>query len=487
VNTIDDAEPSLGFGPKVGTTLGERYRLSGPIAAGGMGEVWVATDRVLRREVAIKILRQDLVGAPGFLQRFRAEAWHTAALSHPGVASTYDYCEEWMDGRLVAYLVMELVRGEPLSALIARDGAMPVGVALTILANSADALSAAHRVGIIHRDVKPANILIVSGGAVKLTDFGIARASSSLPITEVGQVIGTARYMSPEQAAGRETSSASDVYALGVVGYEMLAGVPPFTADSPAALALAHIQQPPPPLPNSVPAPVRAAIAGALSKDPSVRPRDARSFAVHVRRLIAGLDAPTEPFQPLPPPVDGDRHDVTELADTATPAPTALLDRHQIVGQGLIGVDPRPSRRRRRRLLLAATCIAGLALLGAMTRGDHQLVGATRVPAPTTSTITTQLVAATPAVTVAVAPETVVGQPAVDVATALTTAGLVVRQQSVPGNGTPAGIVVAVDRTGMLPIGTTVLLSVSDGAPATTAAVPAQGNGKGKGKGKNKG
>ena len=218
------------------TSVGNgRYVLNRHIAVGGMGEVWQATDTLLGREVAVKILRAAFVDSPVVLERFRAEARHTAALSHPGIAGVFDYGEDLVAGRCVAYLVMELVAGEPLSEVIAHRGAMPLSTVLPMLAQAAEALHAAHEMGVVHRDVKPGNLLLLTGGAIKVTDFGIARAANSIPITEVGQVIGTAKYMSPEQASGAEATAASDIYSLGVVGYEMLAGRPPFTTENPAA------------------------------------------------------------------------------------------------------------------------------------------------------------------------------------------------------------------------------------------------------------
>ena len=194
-----------------------------------MGEVWAATDTVLGRQVAVKILRDELVDSPAFLARFRAEARHTASLAHPGIASVFDYGEDQQGDRCVAYLVMELVPGTPLSQVMAERGTLRLDFALSLLAQTAHALHAAHLMGVVHRDVKPGNLLLLDDGTIKVTDFGIARAASSVPLTEVGQVVGTARYMSPEQAAGTEVTPASDVYSLGVIGYEMLAGRPPFS------------------------------------------------------------------------------------------------------------------------------------------------------------------------------------------------------------------------------------------------------------------
>ena len=280
-----ETSPNPPSGEPQPRVLGGRYSLMKRIAIGGMGEVWAATDTVLGRQVAVKILRDDLVDSPVFLERFRAEARHTAALAHPGIAGVFDYGEDGEDDQRIAYLVMELVPGQPLSTVMAQRGTLPVNMALSLLAQAAEALHAAHLKGVVHRDVKPGNLLLLDDGTIKVTDFGIARAASSAALTEVGQVIGTARYIAPEQASGGEATAASDVYSLGVIGYEMLAGHPPFAADNVAALAMAHVHQPPPPLPASVPEAVHAVIAGALSKDPGDRPRDAREFAEQLRRL----------------------------------------------------------------------------------------------------------------------------------------------------------------------------------------------------------
>ena len=269
--------------------LGGRYSLFNRIAVGGMGEVWSAMDVVLGREVAVKILRDELVDSSGFLERFRNEARRTAALTHAGIASVFDYGEEAVDGVMKAFLVMELVHGDPLSLVLSKRGPLDVATALSVLVQSADALNAAHQSGIVHRDVKPSNLLMLRDGTVKLTDFGIARALNSVAITQVGQVVGTAQYMSPEQALGRDATSASDVYSLAIIGYEMLSGHAPFVGSHPAALAMAQVNQFPPPLPETVPNGVRALIERSLAKDPADRPRDAGAFALEARRLQASI------------------------------------------------------------------------------------------------------------------------------------------------------------------------------------------------------
>ncbi|MEN0104236.1 MAG: serine/threonine-protein kinase, partial [Curtobacterium sp.] len=225
--------------PTSGLTFGGRYQLSSRVAIGGMGEVWQATDLVIGRTVALKILKDEYLGDPGFLERFRAEARHAALVNHEGIANVFDYGEE--DGS--AYLVMELVPGEALSTMIEREHTLPVDKVLDIVAQTANALQAAHAVGLVHRDIKPGNLLITPDGRVKITDFGIARIADQVPLTATGQVMGTVQYLSPEQASGHPASPSTDIYSLGIVAYECLAGRRPFTGESQVAIAMAHINE----------------------------------------------------------------------------------------------------------------------------------------------------------------------------------------------------------------------------------------------------
>ena len=230
--------------PSSGITFGGRYQLGNRIAIGGMGEVWQATDLVIGRTVAIKILKEQNLGDPGFLERFRAEARHAALVNHEGIANVYDYGEE--EGS--AFLVMELVPGEALSSVLERDRSLSVDRVLDIVAQTAAALQAAHSAGLVHRDIKPGNLLITPDGRVKITDFGIARIADQVPLTATGQVMGTVQYLSPEQASGHPASPSTDIYSLGIVAYEALAGKRPFTGESQVAIAMAQInEQPPPP------------------------------------------------------------------------------------------------------------------------------------------------------------------------------------------------------------------------------------------------
>jgi hypothetical protein len=273
-----------------GSLLAGRYEITGPIAVGGMGEVWKARDRVLDRIVAAKVLKSEFTGDPSFLARFRNEARHTAALAHPNIASVFDYGETVDDTgtQQLAFLVMEFVEGQPLVTILHDEGALPVDWTLHVLSQSADGLSAAHRAGVVHRDIKPGNLMVRPDGVVKLTDFGIAQARDATPLTRTGMVVGTAQYLSPEQAQGMEVTSASDVYSLGVVAFECLTGARPFDGASQVAIALAHINRPPPPLPAHVPPAVRLLVERALAKDPGDRFPDGGAFAEAIRRVAAG-------------------------------------------------------------------------------------------------------------------------------------------------------------------------------------------------------
>ncbi|GAB3615603.1 hypothetical protein GCM10027416_01600 [Okibacterium endophyticum] len=267
--------------PTAGLTFGGRYELESRIAIGGMGEVWQATDLVIGRTVAIKILKDEYLGDPNFLERFRSEARHAALVNHEGIANVFDYGEE--EGS--AFLVMELVPGEALSTVLEREQVLPTDRVLDIVAQTARALQAAHAAGLVHRDIKPGNLLITPDNRVKITDFGIARIADQVPLTATGQVMGTVQYLSPEQASGHPASPATDIYSLGIVAYESLAGKRPFTGESQVAIAMAQINEMPPDLPATVPEPVRALVLSMIAKKPSDRP----SSTAHVARAAEAL------------------------------------------------------------------------------------------------------------------------------------------------------------------------------------------------------
>jgi serine/threonine protein kinase len=273
--------------------LGGRYRLKRKIASGGMGQVWEAEDTVLHRQVAIKVLSEELSSEPNSAERFRREARAAAGLSHQNVAGVFDYGED--DD--TQFIVMELVEGETLADRIRREGRFDPDEAVRIAAGIAAALVVAHEAGIVHRDIKPSNVMLTPQGEVRVLDFGIASASGPT-LTASGVTIGTAAYLSPEQAAGGRATPASDVYALGVVLYEMLAGRPPFTGETAVAVAAAHVSQEPPPIEDVAPdVPHHLALAchHALAKEPHQRPATAAEFAQMLRDDGAENERPAGP------------------------------------------------------------------------------------------------------------------------------------------------------------------------------------------------
>ncbi|WP_137146361.1 protein kinase [Mycolicibacterium sp. CR10] len=279
--------------PRVGVTLSARYRLQRLIATGGMGQVWEGVDSRLGRRVAVKVLKAEYSTDSEFVERFRAEARTVAMLNHPGIAGVYDYGETDIDGEgRTAYLVMELVNGEPLNSVIKRTGRLSLRHALDMLEQTGRALQVAHSAGLVHRDVKPGNILITPTGQVKLTDFGIAKAVDAAPVTQTGMVMGTAQYIAPEQALGHDATAASDVYALGVVGYESVSGKRPFTGDGALTVAMKHIKENPPPLPADLPPNVRELIEITLVKNPGMRYKSGGPFADAVAAVRAGRRPP---------------------------------------------------------------------------------------------------------------------------------------------------------------------------------------------------
>ncbi len=266
-----------------GAVLGGRYVLDRNIGNGGYGEVWHATDAVLLRPVAVKLLHPRYAQRSDALARFQAEARHAGALTHENVARVYDYGEP-AGGQ--PFLVMELVSGPSLQAVLA-GGPLCARRVADIVAQAAAGLQAAPAAGLVHRDIKPANIMLAPGGVVKITDFGIAHTVGSVPVTATGEVIGTPGYLSPERVGGQQGTPASDLYALGMVAYECLAGAPPFTGTM-VEVALAHRDRPLPPLPPSVPPGVAALVMQLAAKDPAWRPGSAADVAVWAGRLRDG-------------------------------------------------------------------------------------------------------------------------------------------------------------------------------------------------------
>ncbi|MEU4557258.1 protein kinase [Actinoplanes sp. NPDC023936] len=280
-----------------GVTLGGRYRLEERIAGGGMGDVWRGTDEVLGRTVAVKILLPALLDEPGFAERFRGEARTMATINHPGVVDVYDYGSD----QQLAFLVMEYVEGDALSRTLSRVGRLTPARTMALVAQAADALQAAHANGIVHRDVKPGNLLVRPNGTLVLTDFGIARSALVGQLTVAGAVLGTASYISPEQAAGDVATPASDVYALGVVAYQCLSGHRPFDGATPIEIAMKHVRETPRPLPGDIPPAVRAIVDRAMDKDPSGRWPSAAAMASVARQAAASLTSTVQPPISSPP------------------------------------------------------------------------------------------------------------------------------------------------------------------------------------------
>src|SRR5918996_49473 len=268
----------------IGRLISGRYRLIGPLGEGGMATIWRGLDEQLDREVAVKILRPQFSADPGFAARFKQEARAAGGLSHPNIVGVYDYGTDGPDGE--QYIVMELVTGRDLSAILRERHSLSIDDSVRIAIGVASALEVAHRKGIVHRDVKPGNILITDGGDVKVTDFGIARAVSEASMTVTGTTLGSVHYFSPEQARGDEVTGASDVYSLGIVLFEMLTGRRPFSGESAAAVALKRLNEDAPrpsAIGFTIPAGLEAILMRALAREPRARFPDAGAFGEALR------------------------------------------------------------------------------------------------------------------------------------------------------------------------------------------------------------
>lgn len=435
--------------PSSGLTFGGRYRLTSRIAIGGMGEVWQATDQVIGRTVALKILKDEYMGDPGFLERFRAEARHAALVNHEGIANVFDYGEE--DGS--AFLVMELVPGEPLSAILDRDRTLSADKVLDIVAQTSAALHAAHQAGLVHRDVKPGNLLITPEGRVKITDFGIARIADQVPLTATGQVMGTVQYLSPEQASGQAAAPATDVYSLGIVAYEALAGRRPFTGESQVAIAMAHINDTPPDLPGTVPEPVRNLVLSCIAKTPADRPTSAAHLsraATMLRRgdiagaaaIVPGI-ASTDSFATIDSPTQAATRVITTQS---SPATAALPVTQQTVQQ---------RSRRRTNPWIWPVVVLALLLVAAGVAIAMMLLNQNDEPAPSE---TSQVPVSTEAETVEIDLADFEGMTEAQFRAAIERLGLVpnVTTGDPAANAGDVGRIYAVDPTGSVPVGTTI-------------------------------
>jgi len=333
--------------------LGERYEIGGVLGRGGMAEVHRGRDLRLGREVAVKVLRQDLARDPSFQVRFRREAQAAASLNHPAIVAVYDTGEDRTGTGATPYIVMEYVEGETLRDVLRREGHLDPERAMSLAADICGALDFSHRNGIVHRDVKPGNVMITPQGSVKVMDFGIARAvsDSAATMTSTAAVIGTAQYLSPEQARGEGVDARSDVYSLGCLLYELVTGAPPFTGDSPVAVAYQHVREDPR-LPSSinraVPPELDAILLKAMSKNPANRYQSAAEMRNDLLRALAGQRVEATP-------VMNDAEKTTILA--ATPG-----------GYGLVeddwDGDEDTARRKRRNRIIAIVSVAAVLLIG---------------------------------------------------------------------------------------------------------------------------
>ncbi|MFF0910703.1 protein kinase [Microbacterium enclense] len=456
--------------PTQGVTFGGRYELESRIAIGGMGEVWEATDHVIGRTVAIKILKDEYMGDPGFLERFRAEARHAALVNHEGIASVFDYGEE--DGS--AFLVMELVPGEALSTILERETTLSTDKTLDIVAQTAAALHAAHAAGLVHRDIKPGNLLITPDGRVKITDFGIARIADQVPLTATGQVMGTVQYLSPEQASGHPASPATDIYSLGIVAYESLAGKRPFTGESQVAIAMAQINEQPAPLPATVAPPVQNLVMAMIAKKPEERPASAAAVSRASTALRRGdLTAAAAAVPAIAGGAAG-VDDATQLltAGAATSAATRLMPTTAALTEQHVEDDPEPRKKKRSpwtwplvALIALLLLILGGTLIAVLTNQDDPAPVETTTSAPQPSNTTTPSQTPTPSETQALVDVdalNLVGQ-------SCDAAGEILRANNLsatcePGNAATTadqvGLVDTVSPTGFVARGTTITLRV---------------------------
>ena len=442
--------------PLAGQLYGGRYRLVSLIATGGMGEVWVATDEVILRDVAIKILKPEYLSDPNFLERFRTEARHAAMVNHEGIANVFDYGE---DGGS-AYLVMEKVPGESLAKVLETEQSMPSRKVLNIIAQTARALYAAHSQGLVHRDIKPGNLLITPENDVKITDFGIARVADQVSLTATGQVMGTVQYLAPEQATGKPATPSTDIYALGVVAYEALAGRRPFTGDSQMAIAMSHINDPVPDLPEYIDPQVSALVMECLAKKADERPANALVLAQRAEALLQGNAPVSQATRVMP-----------GIQTTSTKVLTTDTSELPVVKQKSV-IWP----------WIAVISLLALSAIGILVA----IVSSMVAPAPTQSPTSSQTTSNTPSDsaspsdtpsgnTVILLADDIIGKNISDVESQLATMGLVIDAQ--PGNlvspDSPQ-LYQAYDANplGTLTLGSTVVVHYYAPAPATASPTP---------------
>jgi serine/threonine-protein kinase len=429
--------------------LGLRYTLEDRIGAGGYSDVWRARDVVLDRAVAVKLLRTEHARHAETLARFRTEAQLASRLSHQNVARVYDFCDS--DPASVPYLVMELIEGPSLDEVLA-SGPLSPAHAADVIAQAATGLQAAHAAGLVHRDIKPGNIMIAPGGIVKITDFGLSHTLAAAPITATGMIAGTPGYLAPERAAGARGTMASDLYSLGVLLYECLSGARPFTG-TPLEVALAHRDGQFPPLPPSAPAGLAALVVALTAKDPAARPASAGDVARQAAALRDGLAGPAGAGNTTPTLVFGPD------AGRAARSPQA-------------GPADRPSARtpRYRAAAVAAVIVvvaAGLATVIAFATAGSGPVSRPRASAPAARTL--------------VSSAGLVGQPVRLAARQLHREGFAVRVLWRRSGQQPPGRVMSVQPAGAQPPGSMITLVAALAPEMPPAAGPGQGDGPGHG------
>ncbi|MGR6965247.1 serine/threonine-protein kinase [Geodermatophilus sp. URMC 61] len=479
-----------------GDVLQDRYELRSLIATGGMGEVWRAQDRVLGREVAVKVLKSQFTGDPVFLARFRTEARLSAGLTHPNIAVLHDYGEvepTSPGGDRLVYLVMELVDGEPLSAVLAREGRLAPPRTLDLLGQVAAGLAAAHAAGVVHRDVKPANLLVRPDGTVKMTDFGIAWSAANATVTRTGHVVGTAQYLAPELVQGQKATPAVDVYSWGTVAYECLAGRRPFDGPEPVEVAMRRLSETPAPLPADVPAPVRALVERTLATDPAARIPDGAALVAAVADAAGGRA-----------PEPADERTATRVLpavpvpqSTTAPLPGSPLAAATVVGLPALDDEEPDDRGRVRRLVvpvLVGLVATALVVTGVVLGTRDVPTAAPPAAAPATSAAPTTVAPRPTGTFVRVDPADHVGQQVTAVQAWLTGLDLPVTLVAVERADVPAGEVLALAPTGEVPVGTTVTVTHAVAPPppppppTTAAPSPTAGDGdRDKGRDKDKG
>ena len=410
--------------------LGDRYHLQWIIGRGGMSTVWLAKDTQAvhpgGHDVAIKILRPEYTENDEFRTRFRNESEASKHLDNPNVVATYDHGETQLGEpgyrtTSFCYIVMEYVQGEALVDVLAREGTLPESLVAELVAQAANGLEEIHSSGLVHRDIKPGNILITADGITKITDFGIAKAAEAVPLTRTGMVVGTAQYVSPEQAQGKNVEPASDIYSLGVVAYECLAGHRPFTGDSSVSVAIKHIREDPAPLPPNISPQMREFIAICLRKDPAARYANGTEMAAAIAMVAQGQRPPQPHHVPnvadhplteqlgsvatgqgtAVPPVQGPRH------PQAAGASSAGAGAHQPgsrTAQRVGGPAGASDKKKNRTPLIILSVVAIAALLGIafMALSNRE----SPEPAPETFTVTSEVPTPPTEETVTEEPET---------------------------------------------------------------------------------